>query len=217
MCCELHHQRLSCSHWGKSRCFSGICLLSLWSNNVGNLNSGSSAFSKSSLYIWKFSVHILLKPTLKDFEHTLTSIWNESNCMVIWTFFGIALLWDWNENWHFPVLWPQLNFPNLLAYWVEHFKISPLRILSSLDGIPSPPLALFIVMLPKANLTSHSRMSRSRWVITRSRLSGSWRCFLNSSSVYSRHLFLVPLLLSGPDHFCPLLSPSLHEMFPWYL
>ena len=37
--------------------------------NDGNLISGSSAFSKSSLYIWKFSVHVLLKPSLKDFEH----------------------------------------------------------------------------------------------------------------------------------------------------
>ena len=39
--------------------------------DVGNLISGSSAFSKSILYIWKFSVHILLKPNLKDFEITL--------------------------------------------------------------------------------------------------------------------------------------------------
>ena len=39
--------------------------------NVGNLISGSSAFSKSSLYVWKFSVHVLLKPNLKDFEHNL--------------------------------------------------------------------------------------------------------------------------------------------------
>ena len=37
--------------------------------DVGNLISGSSAFSKTSLNIWKFSVHILLKPSLKDFEH----------------------------------------------------------------------------------------------------------------------------------------------------
>ena len=42
--------------------------------NLGNLISGSSAFSKSSLNIWKFSVHILLKPSLKDFEHSLASI-----------------------------------------------------------------------------------------------------------------------------------------------
>ena len=89
--------------------------------DVGNLISGSSAFSKASLYIWRFSVRILLKPSLKVFEHYLTSIWNEYNCSVIWTFFGIALLWDWNENWPVPVLWPLLSFPNLLAYWVQHF------------------------------------------------------------------------------------------------
>ena len=73
--------------------------------DVGNLISGSSAFSKSSLYIWKFLVHVLLKPILEDFEHFLASMWDECNCAVVWTFFGIAL-WDWNENWHFPVLWP---------------------------------------------------------------------------------------------------------------
>ena len=48
--------------------------------------------------MWKFSVHVLLKPILKDFEHHLASMWNECNCAVVWTFFGIALLWDWNEN-----------------------------------------------------------------------------------------------------------------------
>ena len=42
--------------------------------DVGNLISGSSTFSKSSLYIWKLSVHILLKPSLKDFEHYLASL-----------------------------------------------------------------------------------------------------------------------------------------------
>ena len=49
------------------------------------------------------------------------SMWNECNCVVVWTFFDMALLWDWNENWPFPVLWPLLSFPNLLAYWVQHF------------------------------------------------------------------------------------------------
>ena len=47
-------------------------------------------------------------------------------------------------------------------------------------------------MLPKAHLTSHSRMSGSRWVITPSWLSGSWRSFLHSSSVFSCHFFLIP-------------------------
>ena len=49
---------------------------------------------------------------------SLPSMWNECNYMVVWTFFGIALLWDWNENWHFSVLWPLLSFPNWLAYWL---------------------------------------------------------------------------------------------------
>ena len=89
--------------------------------DVGNLISGSSAFSKSSLNIWKFTVHILLKPGLENFEHYFTSMWNECNCAVVWAFLGIAFLWDWNENWPFPVLWPLLSFPNLLTYWVQHF------------------------------------------------------------------------------------------------
>ena len=69
---------------------------------------------------------------------------------------------------------------------------SSVRICNSSAGIPSPPLALFVVMLPKTHLTSHSRMSGSRWMITPSWSSGSWRSFLYSSSVYSCHLFLIP-------------------------
>ena len=86
--------------------------------DVGNLISGSSAFSKTSLNIWKFTVHILLKPCLENFKPHFTSIWDECNCVVVWAFFGIAFLWDWNENWPFPVLWPLLSFLSLLAYWV---------------------------------------------------------------------------------------------------
>ena len=82
--------------------------------DIGNLISGSSAFSKPSLNIWKFTVHILLKPGSENFEHYFTSVWDECNCVVVWTFFGIAFLWDWNENWPFPVLWPLPSFPNLL-------------------------------------------------------------------------------------------------------
>ena len=71
------------------------------------------------------------------------------------------------------------------------FTTSSFMIWNRSTGIPSPPLALFIVMLSKAHLTSHSRMSDSRWVITPLWLSGSWRSFLYSSSVYSCHLFLI--------------------------
>ena len=90
--------------------------------DVGNLISGSSAFSKTSLNIWKFTVHILLKAGLEDFEHYFASVWDECSCAVVWTFFGTAFLWDWNENWLFPVLKPLLSFPNFLVYWVQHFN-----------------------------------------------------------------------------------------------
>ena len=63
--------------------------------DVGNLISGSTAFCKSSLNIWKFTVHVLLKPGLENFEHYFSSVWDECDCAVLWTFFGIAFLWDW--------------------------------------------------------------------------------------------------------------------------
>ena len=71
------------------------------------------------------------------------------------------------------------------------FTASSFRIWNSSTRIPLPPLVLFVVMLPKVHLTSHSRMPGFRWVITPSWLSGSWRSFLYSSSVYSCHLFLI--------------------------
>ena len=83
---------------------------------IRNLISDFSAFSKPSLYIWKFLVHVLLKPSLKEFEHNLTSMGNEHSCIIVWTFFKTAFLWNWNENWSLQVLWPLLSFPNLLAY-----------------------------------------------------------------------------------------------------
>ena len=89
--------------------------------DVGNLVSGSSVSSKTSLNIWKFTVNIFLKPGLENFEHYFTSMWDECNYAVVWAFFGIAFLWDLNEIWPFPVLWPLLSFPNLPAYWVQHF------------------------------------------------------------------------------------------------
>ena len=91
--------------------------------DTGNLISGSSAFSKTSLNTWKFTVDILLKPGLENFEHYFTSMWDEYDCVVVWAFFCNAFLWDWNENWSFPVLWPLLSFPNLLAYWVPQHRL----------------------------------------------------------------------------------------------
>ena len=69
--------------------------------------SGSSWFT----YCWSLPWRIL----------SITSMWDECNCAVVWAFFGIVFLWNWNENWPFLVLWPLLSFPNLLVYWVQHF------------------------------------------------------------------------------------------------
>ena len=90
--------------------------------DASNLISGSSAFSKSSLNIWTFLVHTMLKPSLENFEHYFARVWDECNCVVVWTFFSIAFLWEWNENWTFLVLWPLLSFPNLPAHWVQYFQ-----------------------------------------------------------------------------------------------
>jgi len=161
--------------------------------DVGNLISGSSAFSTSSLNIWQFLVHVLLKPGLENFEHYFASMWDESNWIVWWfehylalPFFEIGMTTDLLQScghcWVFQICW-HIECSTLTA--------SSFRIWNSSTGIPSPPLALFIVMLHKAHLISHSRMSGSRWVITPSWLSGSLRSFLYISSVYSCHLFLL--------------------------
>ena len=85
------------------------------------------------------------------------------------------------------------------------------RIWNSTTGIPSPPLALFIVMLPKAHLTSHFRMSGFRWVITPSWLSESWISFLYSSSVYSCHLFFISYASVRSIPFLSFIGP----IFAW--
>ena len=71
--------------------FDDLCMLAIWF-------LVPLAFSKSSLNIWKFMVHVLLKPGLKNFEYYFASVWDECNFAVVWAFFGITFLWDWNEN-----------------------------------------------------------------------------------------------------------------------
>ena len=159
--------------------------------DVDYLISGSSDFSKTSLNIWKFTVHVLLKPGLENFEHYFASVWDDCNFAIVWTlfgipFFGIGMNTDLFQScgpcWLFQICW-----------YIEYstFTASSFRIWNSWTGISSPPLALFIVMFSKDHLTSHSRMSGSRWVITPLWLSWLWRSFLYSSSVYSCHLFLI--------------------------
>ena len=100
-----------------------------------------------------------------------------------------------------------------ICWHSEHstFTASPFRIWNSSTGIPSPPLTLFVVMLSKAHLTSHSRMSGSRWVITPSWLSWSWRSFSYSSSVYSCHLFLISSASVRSIQFLSFIKP----IFGW--
>ena len=123
-------------------------------SDTGNLISVSSAFSKSSLFIWKFSLQVLLKPILKIFEHYLASMWNECNCAVVWTFleilaknfllFAIRMRTDlfhfYGHCWVFQICW---------CIECNTSTVSSFRMQNSSARIPSPPLALFTVMLPK--------------------------------------------------------------------
>ena len=112
-----------------------------------------------------------------------------SSLNILWHCLSLVLEWKLTELfqscghcWVFQICW---------HIECSTFTSSSFRIWSSSTGIPTHPLSLFLVMLSKALLASHSRMSGSRWVITPLWLSGSWRSFLYSSSVYSCHLSLV--------------------------
>ena len=138
--------------------------------------SGCSQFK----YCWRLAWRIL----------SITSMWDECNCEVVWAFFGIAffgiqiktdLFQSCGHCWVFQICW-HIEYSTITAW--------SFRTWNSSTGIPSPPLALFIVMLPKAHLISHSMVYGSRWVIIPSWLFGSWRSFF----VQFFCLFLPPLL-----------------------
>ena len=101
--------------------------------DVGNLTSASFDFIESSLNIWKFMVHVLLKPSLEIFEYYFASVWDECNCVVAWTFFDIAFLWNLNEN--RPFLVPTAEFSKfddilsaaLLQHHLSGFEIDQLK------------------------------------------------------------------------------------------
>ena len=159
--------------------------------DVGKLISHSSTFlnpawtsgSSQFTYCWSLVWRILRIPLLacemsaivRQFEHSLAL-----------PFFVIGMKTDLSQAfghcWVFQICW---------HIECSTFTASSFRIWNSSTVIPSPLLALFVVMLPKARFTSHSRMSGSRCLITPLWLSGSLSSFLYSSSVYSYHLFLV--------------------------
>ena len=145
--------------------------------DVGNLISGSSIFSKSSLNIWKFTLQYywslawrIFSITLLACEMSATVLWLENS--LILPFFEIGMKIDifqsCSPSWVFQICW-HTECSTLTA--------SSFRIWNSSSEIPSSPLALFAVMLPKAHLTLDSRISSSRWVITPSWLPGLWRSF----------------------------------------
>ena len=106
VCCDPQSHRLRHSQWSRSRCSSGILLLFLWFHGCWQFDLWFLCLFWIQLEHLEFFVHLLLKPSLENFEHYFASVWDEGSCAVVWAFFGIAFLLDWNENWHFPVLWP---------------------------------------------------------------------------------------------------------------
>ena len=136
------------------------------------LNPAWTSATLQFMYPWSLtwrtlSITLLVCETnaiVQSFEHYL-----------VLPFFGIGkkteLVQSCGHCWVFQICW---------HIECSTFTESSFRIWNSSTGIPSPPVALFAVMLPKAHLTSHSRMSGSRSVITPSWLSGSWRSFLYS-------------------------------------
>ena len=121
--------------------------------DVGNLSSGSSAFPKYSLNIWKFTVHILLKPGLENFEHYFISVrWVQlcGSLSIRWHCLSLGL--EWKLNFSSPVA--SAVFQICQHIECSTFIASSFRIQNSSVEIPSPSLALFVVMVPTAHLTS---------------------------------------------------------------
>ena len=152
--------------WGQwSRCFLEFPCFLYVPADVSNLISGSSAFSKPSLNIWNFYVHIMLKPSLEELSITLPA-WEMSTTVqwlehsLVLPFLGTGMRMDLflssGPCWFFQIFW-HIEWSTLLA--------SSFRILSSFAGILSPPLALWAAVLLKTHLTSHSRKSGSEWII----------------------------------------------------
>ena len=122
ICWDPYSQRLYHSPWSRSKYFFlEFPCFPHDPTNVENLISASliSLPLQNPAYAYgSFQFTNYWSPAWKIFDHNLATMWNEHNSIIIfWTFFGIAL-WDWYENWPFPVLWPLLNFPNLLIYGI---------------------------------------------------------------------------------------------------
>ena len=180
-------------------------MLAIWSLvPLPFLNSactfGCSQFIYSLGLAWRIW---MFRPSLEDLNVTLlacemSSIVQQFEYSLAFPFFGIRwkhLFQSCGHCWVFQICW---------HIECSTFTASSFRIWNSSAGTPSPPLALFLVMLPKAHLTSHFK-------ITPSWLSGLWRSFLYSSSVYSCHLFLISSASVKPIKFLSFIVP----IFAW--
>ena len=133
-------------------------MLAIWSLvPLPFLNPAWTSQSSWFMYCWSLAWRI--------WGIFFASVWDEFNCVVVWTFFGMPffgigmktdLFQFCGHCWVFQICW-HIECNSCIA--------SSFRIWNSSTGIPAPPLALFIVMLPKSHLTLQSRMSGSRWII----------------------------------------------------
>ena len=179
-------------------------MLAIWSLvPITFLNSAFTSDNSQFTYCWSLAWTILsiillaceMSTTVQQFEHSLSL-----------PFTGIAIKTDIFQFcdywWVFQIFWPSE---------CSILTASSLRIWKTSTEILSPPLALLVVMLLKALLTSYFRMSGSRWVITPSWLSVSFRSFLHGSSVYFCYLFLISSASVRSILFLPFIVP----IFAW--
>ena len=177
-------------------CFSMIqCMLAICSLvPLPFLNPACTSGSSQFTYVWSLTWSIL-STTLPACKVS-TIIWQFEHSLAL-PFFGIGMKTDIFQScghcWVFQICW-YIECSTLTA--------SSLKIWNSSAGILSPPIALLVVMLSKAHLTSGSKMSDFRWVTAPLWLSGSLRPFLCSFWVYSCHLFLISASVRSL-HFCP--------------
>ena len=157
------------------------------------------------MYCWSLAWRILSISLLVCEMSAIVCLFEHSLAL---PFFGIGMKTDLYQSyghcWVFQICWHIV---------CNTFTALSFRIWNSSARIPSLPLVLFVVMLPKAHFTSCSKMSGSRWVITPSWLSGSWRSFLYSSSVYCCYLFLIS---SASVKSIPFLSFIVPHLFMKY-
>ena len=156
--------------------------------------SGSSWFT----YCWSLAWRIL-SITLVVCEMIVIVQYFEHSLELLFLVIGMKtdFFQSYGHCWVFQICW-QIECSTFKASW------------NNSTGIPSPPLALFIVVLPKAHLNLHCRVSHSGWVITPSWLSRLWRSFLYSSPVYSHHV----LISSASARSTPFLS-FIVPIFAW--